>query len=96
MSVCVQMTPCGSECIWISALCVLWPRDIDDHECMFSCTCTDSYIHRCYVCVCVHVSDYRHMCGDVFVQVFFLLECLQEGKLRFVLGTSYTHVHSTL
>lgn len=29
----------------------------------------------------VHVSDYRHFCGDVFVHVF-LLECLQDGNVR--------------
>ena len=29
----------------------------------------------------VHVSDYRHLCGDVFVRVF-LLECLQDGNVQ--------------
>lgn len=68
----------------IVCLCVLWPRDIYVHECMFLCTCTDTYIHRCNVCdescVCVHVSDCRHMCGDVFVRVFYLSVCRRESS----------------
>lgn len=43
----------------------------------------------------VHVSDSRHMCGDVFVHVS-LLECLQGRTPKFVFRVSYTHVHSTL
>lgn len=39
--------------------------------------------------VCVHVSDCRHVSRDVFVRVSFL-ECLQEGKLRFVQNLLYT------
>lgn len=92
--------------MYIVRLYVLWPCG-SVHEGMFSCAYTGVYIHiypyegegamGVMVCgfVCVHMSDCRHTCGDVFVRVS-LLECLQGRTPKFVFRASYTHVHSTL
>lgn len=92
--------------VYVVCLCVECPRG-SVHKDRFSCTYAGVYIHiyQCewvgavgvMICgfVCVHVSDCRHMCGDVFVRVS-LLECLQWRTPKFVFRASYTHVHSAL
>lgn len=54
----------------------------------------------CYVCdylwvCCVHVSNCKHLCGDVFVHVS-LLECLQERMPKFPFSFLYTRTQYPL
>ena len=52
--------------------------------CWFVCIYICEQMGAVYVMIWglyVHVSDYRHLCGAVFVLVF-LLECLQDGNVQ--------------
>lgn len=86
--------------MWISALCVSVFYGHVTSMFMNVCFYVHVLIHIYIGAMCVMSRMFVFMCLTVGtcvgVSLSFLLECLQEGKLRFVFRTFYIHVHSTL
>lgn len=86
MSVCVQMILCGSEYMWISALCVSVFYGHVTSMFMNVCFYVHVLIHIYIGAMCVMSCVFVFMCltvgtcGGVFVRVFYLSVCRRESS----------------